>query len=167
MLECMLFYQFYAKNNYIFDKEMFGSVWLLSNTLASKRLAENDVNMTSRRQNDVKIVILTSYTRVILYPSCKTTFPSRGRVHRNSGRVCKKRFSAIFTSADKSFLALPTGISMSPTGARKCRLTRGGVRRLSCMMSGRRLWRYDVILHVLTSCWHHFFRQTFQRQHLR
>ena len=32
------------------------------------------------RANDVK----TSYT-----PLCKTTFPSPGRIHRNSGRVCK------------------------------------------------------------------------------
>ena len=37
--------------------------------------------------------------------------------------VCKKRFNAIFTSADKSFLAYPTRISMNPTGARKCRLS--------------------------------------------
>ena len=27
--------------------------------------------------------------------------------------------------SDSSFLAYPTGISMSPTGARKCRLTLG------------------------------------------
>ena len=72
--------------------------------------------------------------------------------------VCKKRFSTIFTSADKTFLAYPTGISMNPTVARKYRLTctRGCLRRLSCMMSGRRLWRFDVILQVLTSCWRHF-----------
>ena len=30
--------------------------------------------------------------------------------------VCKRRFSAIFTSADKSFLAYPTGISMNQLG---------------------------------------------------
>ena len=52
-------------------------------------------------------------------------------------------------------VAYPTGISMNPTGARKYRLTRGKVRRLSCM-SGRRLWRFDVILHVLTPFWRHF-----------
>ena len=40
----------------------------------------------------------------------------------------KKKKSAIFTSVDKFFLAYPTGISMNPTGARKCRLIRGGVR---------------------------------------
>ena len=34
------------------------------------------------------------------------------------------------TSADKSFLAYPTGTSMNPTGARKYRLTRGSVRPL-------------------------------------
>ena len=31
--------------------------------------------------------------------------------------VCKNRFSAIFTSADKSFLAYLTGMSMNPTWA--------------------------------------------------
>ena len=44
--------------------------------------------------NDVKIAILTSCTRVVLHVrrhflSCKTTFPSPGRAHGNSGRVCK------------------------------------------------------------------------------
>ena len=44
-------------------------------------------------KNDVRIPILTSCTRVVLHPSCKTTFPSPGRVHGNPGRVCKKKFS--------------------------------------------------------------------------
>ena len=59
--------------------------------------------------------------------------------------LCKKRFSAISTSADKSFLAYPTGISMNPTGARKCHLTRGGVRRTL---------ERDVDCDVLTSFLH-------------
>ena len=63
------------------------------------------------------------------------------------------RFSQVLK---KSFLAYPTGISMNPTGTRKYCLTRGSVRRLSWMMSGHLLWRFDVILQVLTSCWRHF-----------
>ena len=51
-------------------------IWLLSYTLTSKRLAENE--------NGVKIVLLTSCTRVVLHPSCKTTFSSPGRVCKNS-----------------------------------------------------------------------------------
>ena len=83
------------KKNYIFRPRnvRFGSspihwrrnVWL-----------KNDVNMTSRCQKwrgNVKIVILTSCTRVVLQPLSKTTFRSPGRVHRNTGRVCKKRIS--------------------------------------------------------------------------
>ena len=50
---------------------------------------KNDMKRMSRRQN-VTIIIMTSCTRVVLHPSCKTTFPSSGRVHRNLGRVCKK-----------------------------------------------------------------------------
>ena len=45
-------------------------------------------------------------------------------------------------------LAFSTGISVNPTGARKCRLTYGGVRRLLCMMSGRRV---DVTASFLMS----------------
>ena len=68
------------------------SVWLLSYKLTSKRLAETDMKMISKcRQNDVKTVILTSCTRVILHPSYKTTFPSPGLVHGDPGRVCKKK----------------------------------------------------------------------------
>ena len=51
------------------------SVRHLSYTLMSKRLKETDVKMTSRRQTDVKTVILTSCTRVVLHPSCKTKNP--------------------------------------------------------------------------------------------
>ena len=43
-------------------------------------------------QNDV----LASYTGVVLHPLCKTTFPSPGRVHGNSGRVCEKVGSKLF-----------------------------------------------------------------------
>ena len=41
--------------------------------------------MTSKRQNHHPDVMH-------LTPPCKTTFPSSGRVHRNSGQVCKNRF---------------------------------------------------------------------------
>ena len=70
------------------------SVRFLPKTLTSKRFAENDVNMTSRLPiwcQNVKIVILTSCTKVVLHPSCKPTFPSPGRVHGNSGRYARKR----------------------------------------------------------------------------
>ena len=53
------------------------------------------------------------------------------------------------------FLTHPTGISVNRTGARKCGLTQGGVRRLSCVTLGC----LDV---MFTS----FFRQTFRRQHV-
>ena len=53
-----------------------------------------------------------------------------------------------------SFLAYPTGISVNPTGARKCRRTRGGVRRLSDMTSG---CIFDVLLSILTSLSCHLF----------
>ena len=87
MLELVLLDQIYTQITKFFGQEMFGS----SKMLTSKRLVENDVNMTSRRKkNYVKIVILTSCTRVVLHPSCKMTFPCPGRVHGNSGRVCKK-----------------------------------------------------------------------------
>ena len=71
-----------------------GSVQFLSYTLTSKHLAETDV----------KIVILTSCTRVVLHPSCKMTFPRPGRVHRNFGRVCKKHISR--TSGQGSVITL-------------------------------------------------------------
>ena len=84
LFKYVLFYQFYSKIITFFDQD--NSVRLLSYTLTAKRLTETDVKMTSRHQNDVKIVILTSCTRVVLHPSCKTTFPSPGRVHRNHSR---------------------------------------------------------------------------------
>ena len=74
-IQYALFYQFYAKTNIFFIKKY--SVHLLSKTLMSKlqKMVENDVkNWCHARE--------LSYT-----PSCKTTFPSRGRVHRNSGRA--------------------------------------------------------------------------------
>ena len=40
--------------------------------------------------------VLASYTGVVLHPPCKTTFPSPGRIHGNSGRVCKKVGSKLF-----------------------------------------------------------------------
>ena len=67
-------------------------VRLLSYMLKWKRLAETEVKMMLRRQKwrqHVKIVIPTSYTRVVLHPSCKMTSPSPGHVHGNPGRICK------------------------------------------------------------------------------
>ena len=146
----MCLYQFYAKIATFFDQEKFGTAPLL--------YVDVETFGGNWLETDVKTSKMTSKSSYWfmhesrLTSPCKTIFPSPGRVHGNPGRVCKKRFSAIFISADKSFLAYPTGISRNTTGVRKCRLTRGGVRRLSCMTSGRRLWRFDVILHVLTSC---------------
>ena len=64
--------------------------------------------------------------------------------------VCKERFSAIFTNADKSFLAYSTGISVNPTGARKWRLTRECKTTLVHDVRTSIVTFY-VILHVLTS----------------
>ena len=54
------------------------------------------MQMISRRQKsrqNVKIVILTSCTRVVLHTSCKTTFAIPDRVHGNPGRVRKPEAS--------------------------------------------------------------------------
>ena len=48
----MLFYQFYAKLTTFFDQELFGLAPLLY--VDVEMLAETDVKMTSRCQNDVK-----------------------------------------------------------------------------------------------------------------
>ena len=86
-LDCMLFYQFYAKITRR-RKVRCGS---------SRRNVWRKLTWKWRQdvQNDVKIVILTSCTRVVLHLSCKTTFPSPGRVHGNPGRACKKKKSVI------------------------------------------------------------------------
>ena len=49
--------------------------------------------------------------------------------------------------AKKTVLEYPTGISVNPTGARKCCLTQGGVRGLSCMTSDD---DFDVFTSFLT-----------------
>ena len=61
--------------------------------------------MMSRYKNDVKMVILTTCKRAILHPSCKTPFPSPGRVHGNPGRVCKKDFT--FSHLSNFLLIVP------------------------------------------------------------
>ena len=95
-LEYVLFYQLYAKITTFFSIKK-RSVRLLGRRLVWRKLTrkwrqdvKDDVS-TSEMMSNVKIVILTSCTRVVLHPSCKTTFPSPGRVHENPGRVCKKR----------------------------------------------------------------------------
>ena len=89
----MLFYQKYTQITTFYDQEVFGSYlrsWRQNILRKMTSTWHQDV------QNDVKIVILTSCTRVVLHPSCKTTFPSPGRVHGNSDRVCKNiSFSSI------------------------------------------------------------------------
>ena len=61
------------------------------------------------------------------------------------------------TLDDLLFLAYPTGISVTPTGARKCCLTWGGLRQLSCMTSVWQFWRH----------FHVKFRKMFWRQRIR
>ena len=61
------------------------SVRLLSYTLMSKHLVETDVKMTSKSS-------YWHHARGLSYtPSRKTTFPSSGRLHGNSSRVCKNK----------------------------------------------------------------------------
>ena len=76
-LEYVLFYQFYAKITTFFDQEKFGMAPLLYTDVETfgGNWCENNVK-TSKRHQNVKIVVLTSCTRVVLHPSCKTTFPS-------------------------------------------------------------------------------------------
>ena len=93
-LEYVLFYQFYAKITTFFLQEKLGKAPLLIVDVETfgGNWGENDVKtskMTSKRQNDIKIVILTSCTRIVLPPPppCKTTFPSPSRVCNNE-KVC-------------------------------------------------------------------------------
>ena len=64
-LEYILFYQFYSKITTCFDQEMFGLAPV--QYLASKRLAETWHKDVKSGKN-VKIIILTSCTRVVLHP---------------------------------------------------------------------------------------------------
>ena len=59
----------------------FGGNWLEHDI----KRHENDVKTSKRHQN----LSYWRHARVILHPSCKTTFSSPGWVHRNSGRLCK------------------------------------------------------------------------------
>ena len=49
--------------------------------------------MTSKLESWRQKGDLTSCTRVVLNPWCKTTFPSPGQIHGNSSRVCKNNLS--------------------------------------------------------------------------
>ena len=98
-LEYVLFYQFCAQIATFFDQEKFGTAPILSVDVETF-----GGNWRQYVKNDVKIVILTSCTRVVLQPSCKTIFPSPGRVHGNPGRVCKKGFvNTVVWYAGKSY----------------------------------------------------------------
>ena len=79
-LKCVLFCLFHAKISTFFVKTCL--VPLLHLMLTLEHLAENDLKNWRR---DVQ----TASCRHALHPSCKT-FPSPGRVHRNSGQVPKK-----------------------------------------------------------------------------
>ena len=92
-LEYVLFYQFYTKITTFFDQAKFGTAPLLYVDIDMWRKL-----MWKWRQhvkNDVKTIILISCTRVVLHPSCKTTFPSPSWIHGNPSRVCKKSFASI------------------------------------------------------------------------
>ena len=82
------FIKIYAQITTFFDQEMFCSVPILRHW---RRNVWRKTKSTWRQdvKNDVKIIILTSCTRIVLHPLCKS-LPSPGRVHRNSGWVCKK-----------------------------------------------------------------------------
>ena len=87
-LEYVLFYQFYAKITTFFNQEKFFTtpLWYIDIETFGGNWQEIDVRMS---KNDVKIIVPLSCTTVVLQPSCKTTFPSPGRVHGNPRRVCK------------------------------------------------------------------------------
>ena len=53
----------------------------------SKHLAQNDI------ENDVKIDILTSCTRLYYTPSYKTEISRMGEIHRKPCRVCNNNHS--------------------------------------------------------------------------
>ena len=87
-LDYVLFYKFYAKYLHFSIKKRFvlkGN--RLSYALTSKRLAETDVKMTSRCQNDIKTSKSTYWRHA--RESSYTPHVSSGRVHGNPGRVCK------------------------------------------------------------------------------
>ena len=86
-LEYVLFYQFYAKITTFFDQERFGTAALLY--VDVETFWRKKTSTCQKWRQNVKIVILTSCKRVVLHPSCKTTFPSPGRVHGNPCRVRK------------------------------------------------------------------------------
>ena len=86
-LENVLFYQFYAKKTTFFDQEKFGIAPLLYVDVEVETFGGN---WHEKWCQNVKIIILTSYTSVVLYPSSKITFSSPGQVHGNPGQVCKQ-----------------------------------------------------------------------------
>ena len=91
-LQYALFYWFYSKISHFPVKQW--PVRRLLTSFTSKRLAEDDVFLTSKRQ----AYILTSCTRVVLHPrQCNTTFTNPGRVNRNSGRYARNNPSIILS----------------------------------------------------------------------
>ena len=66
-------------------------------------VAETDLKMTSRLKHDIK-TSKSSYRRHAressYTPSCKTTFPSPGRVHE-IGRACKQKKTGFNSGLDK------------------------------------------------------------------
>ena len=74
----MCCFQFWTKITTFFDQEKFGTAPLLyvAVEMFGRKLRENDVKTSKIWRKNGNIVILTSCTRVVLHPSCKTTFPS-------------------------------------------------------------------------------------------
>ena len=70
------------------DEEMLSLVpiWIIDVETCGGKLTST----CQKWRQKIKIIILTLCTTFILHPSCKTTFPSPGPVHGNSGQVCKK-----------------------------------------------------------------------------
>ena len=95
----MLFSKFYTKITTFFDQEKFGTAPLLYADV--EMFGGKCLEITSRHKNDVKIVIMTSYTRVVLQTPCRTTFPSPGCIHPNPGQVCKNQTYGLGSSVSR------------------------------------------------------------------
>ena len=104
-LEYVLFYSILCRNNYIFQSR---DVWFGSYLRCWRCNFWRKMISTWRQNmlNDIKMSQSTSWhnARESSYTSCKTTFPSPGWVHGNSGRVWKKRFVSTGENRGKHFI---------------------------------------------------------------
>ena len=136
-LEYVLFYQFYAKITTFFRSRnvRFGSSLIRWCRNVWWKLTWKWRQDVKKWRQNVKIVILTSCTRVVLHPSCKTTFPSPDRVYGNSGRVCKK---IIFFPFLSEYYHKITQVSHEILSA--MRKLKGHVEELACFACFHSIW---------------------------